>query len=64
MVIVSDTSPISNLLIVGELELLRCLFGEVIIPPEVFQEIQAAIAFGFPGLDLKQTPWIRIANPH
>lgn len=39
MVVVSDTSPISNLIIVGRLHLLKDLFGEVIIPEKVRQEV-------------------------
>ena len=40
MIIVSDTSPVSNLLIIGQLDILSQLFGEIIIPPKVFEEIQ------------------------
>jgi uncharacterized protein len=32
MIIVSDTSPISNLAAIGKLELLQQLYGNVIIP--------------------------------
>jgi predicted nucleic acid-binding protein len=32
MIVVSDTSPIINLAMIGRLELLPALFGEVIIP--------------------------------
>jgi uncharacterized protein len=32
MIIVSDTSPISNLAAIGQLELLQKLYGNVIIP--------------------------------
>ncbi|MGH9949485.1 MAG: DUF3368 domain-containing protein, partial [Pyrinomonadaceae bacterium] len=39
MIVVSDTSPISNLIRVGELDLLRKLFSHVIIPDAVFNEI-------------------------
>jgi predicted nucleic acid-binding protein len=34
MIVVSDTSCISNLLSIGREELLPRLFGEVLIPPE------------------------------
>jgi uncharacterized protein len=39
MIVVSDTSPISNLLQIGDLDLLRLLFQEIIIPQDVFNEL-------------------------
>jgi uncharacterized protein len=39
MIVVSDTSPISNLAAIGQLELLQKLYGNVIIPTAVYQEL-------------------------
>jgi uncharacterized protein len=39
MIVVSDTSCVSNLITIGRVELLNQLFGEVIIPPEVHVEL-------------------------
>jgi predicted nucleic acid-binding protein len=39
MIVVSDTSCISNLLTIGHADLLRRLFGEVLIPPAVKREL-------------------------
>jgi predicted nucleic acid-binding protein len=39
MRVVSDTSPVSNLAIIGRLEFLRLLHGEVFIPPAVEMEL-------------------------
>jgi uncharacterized protein len=39
MIVVSDTSPISNLLQIGDLDLLRLLFQKIIIPQDVFDEL-------------------------
>jgi hypothetical protein len=39
MIVVSDTSPISGLLTIGETDLLRKLFGEVVIPVAVHNEL-------------------------
>ena len=39
MIIVSDTSPITNLIRLGCLNLLEKLFVEVIIPKSVFDEL-------------------------
>ncbi len=39
MIIVSDTSPITNLLQIGDLDLLHQIFGTIIIPNRVFTEL-------------------------
>jgi len=39
MLIISDTSPITNLLRVGKLEILKELYGEVIVPQKVYEEL-------------------------
>lgn len=39
MIIVSDTTPLSELAKVGQLNLLRDIFGKVIIPIEVYHEV-------------------------
>jgi len=41
MITVSNTSPISNLAIIGRLDLLRMLYGEVEIPEAVRRELKA-----------------------
>jgi hypothetical protein len=40
MRVVSDTSPLLNLAIIGELRLLRLQFGEIVMPPAVAAELQ------------------------
>jgi predicted nucleic acid-binding protein len=39
MIVISDTSPITNLMQVNQLEILQLLFGQVIIPKTVYQEL-------------------------
>ncbi|XWK86938.1 MAG: hypothetical protein U7127_22440 [Phormidium sp.] len=39
MIVVSDTTPLSELVKVGKLDLLRDVFGQVIIPQEVYIEV-------------------------
>lgn len=39
MIIVADTTPLSELAKIGRLELLRDIFGTVIIPQEVYDEV-------------------------
>jgi predicted nucleic acid-binding protein len=41
MIVVSDTSPINYLIIIGEIELLPALFGVVVIPDAVDTELRA-----------------------
>ena len=38
--VVSDTSPINYLIRVGEIDLLPQIFGEILIPPAVLQELR------------------------
>jgi hypothetical protein len=40
VIVVSDTSPITSLVDVGQVELLRALFGTVIVPREVSRELE------------------------
>ena len=39
MIIVSDTSPITNLAAIARLELLQQLYKEVVIPATVYREL-------------------------
>jgi uncharacterized protein len=39
VIVVSDTSPIANLIVVGYGELLPQLFGMIVIPDVVYQEL-------------------------
>jgi predicted nucleic acid-binding protein len=41
VIVVSDTSPIANLVVVGYIDLLPQLFGTVVIPEIVYQELLA-----------------------
>ncbi len=58
MIIVSDTSPLINLAAVGQLDLLRQLYGHVIIPQAIYDEIVLA-GVGQPGsAEVKDAVWI------
>lgn len=63
MIVVSDTSPISNLLLIGRLALLRELYQEIIIPEAVHREIEALVALGVDISALTQDVHIRIVQP-
>lgn len=57
MIVVSDTSALITLASAGELNLLRDLFGEVLIPERVWQEVVQA---NRPGAeDVTDAAWIR-----
>ncbi len=58
MIVVSNTSPIVNLAAVGRLDLLRQLYGKVVIPQSVHDEI-AVTGAGQPGArEVEAFDWI------
>ena len=63
MIVVSDTSPIANLLLVNKLTLLHEIFSNVIIPPAVYREILALEQFGIDLDEFKQINWIEVQQP-
>jgi uncharacterized protein len=60
MIIVSDTSPISNLLRIGQLPILQKLYGTVIIPQVVYQEIAALETLGVDTTLIQSADWINV----
>lgn len=52
MIVVSNTSPIIGLSNIGKLEVLRWVFGEILVPPAVAREFGEALP-----------EWIRIKSP-
>lgn len=60
MIVVSDTSPISNLLRIEQLHLLKALYSRVIIPESVYREIGGLETFGIDISWLLRTDWIMI----
>jgi predicted nucleic acid-binding protein len=62
MTVVSNTSPIVNLAAIGALDLLRKLYGTVLIPPAVYAEICSA-PMDVPGAAVvRQRTWIQPAE--
>lgn len=58
MIVVSNTSPLVNLATVGQLDLLRQLYGRIIIPQAVYHEI-VVVGAGQPGaVEIKTFDWI------
>jgi len=64
MIVVSDTSPLNYLVLVGQVEILRAIFSRVVVPPAVIEELRApgspepvkAWVEAFPS-------WLEIQNP-
>lgn len=65
MIVVSDTSPLNYLVLIGQEELLQKLFGNVIIPQVVFDELKGKGA-PIPILEwVENLPsWIEIQQTH
>lgn len=63
MLIISDTSPIANLIQIGRLDLLNLLFDKVTIPPAVHQEILALSQFSVSLEEYHHATWIRLVVP-
>lgn len=60
MIVISDTSPIINLARIGALDLLPALFGKVIIPKKVFDEITVEGA-DMPGAnEIRRAKWVEV----
>jgi predicted nucleic acid-binding protein len=59
MIVVSDTSAIINLAMVGHLDLLHHLYNDVVIPVAVYREIVVQGA-GKPGaIEVQTQPWFK-----
>jgi predicted nucleic acid-binding protein len=59
---VSNTSPLSYLHRLGRLELLRDLFGRVLIPTAVEVEIERGRTLGYDLPDLRGIAWIEVRS--
>jgi len=59
VIVVCDTSPITNLAAVGRLELLKKLFGVVLITESVRDELQADGGV-YPGSNVASLDWVEV----
>ncbi len=59
MIVVSDTSPITNLAAIGQLDLLRQLYSYVIIPQAVYNEMVGVDKVVPGAVEVQQLSWIR-----
>ncbi|MFN4255694.1 MAG: DUF3368 domain-containing protein [Saprospiraceae bacterium] len=63
MTIVSDTSPVSNLLRIGQLRLLKLVFQNIVIPGKVMDELLVLRQRGIDLAELVNAAWIEVKNP-
>lgn len=63
MIVVADTSPINYLVLLGHIEVLRKIYGEVLIPQAVFDELQDSDAPADVRAWVSAPPaWLRISS--
>src|SRR5215467_2206903 len=61
MTVVSDTSPLNYLILIGCSEILKALFGNIAVPATVLNELQSAHSPAAVGEWLAQKPdWIEV----
>ena len=60
LIVVSNTSPISNLAAIGQLNLLQKLYDKVTIPPTVYQEIINSGTTDPGTLAIQTLDWIQV----
>lgn len=65
MIVVSDTTPLISLLKINRIDLLEKLFGDVLIPQAVFDELTADERFQLEANRIRQTKFIAVkpVNP-
>ena len=62
MIVVSDTSPLSNLFIIGRLELLHQLFEKIVVPTAVMNELLELEKRGIDLSLIRNAPWIEVVE--
>lgn len=63
MIVISDTSVISNLIQIDRLRILKELYTEIIIPESVKNEVERLRDFGVDLEEFSTADWIFINNP-
>ena len=64
MIVIADTSPINYLVLIEKIELLPTLYGRVLIPPSVHEELQRAGAPKMVRAWVAHPPvWLEIVVP-
>jgi hypothetical protein len=60
--VAANTTPIIALSLIGELDLLRLLYDQVVVPSAVEAEVLAGGRDGLGRSDLQQASWLRVAS--
>lgn len=60
MIVVSNTSPIINMAVIGHLELLRKLYNKIIIPQAVYHEITVKGLGQVGAQEVEKSKWIEV----
>ena len=60
--VVVNTTPIIALSLIGELDLLRRLYGQVLVPSAVEAEVLAGGRDGIGSSELMEASWLRVAS--
>jgi len=66
-VAVANTTPIIALALISRLDLLQQLYGEVVVPPAVWDEILAGGPAGIGSAEVREASWLRMTplqDPH
>jgi predicted nucleic acid-binding protein len=63
VIIISDTSVVSNLILIDHLHILYDLFGEIIIPTAVKKEILRLEEYGIDLSKFHNSKWIKTKDP-
>jgi len=61
-IVVVNTTPIIALALIGQLDLLQHLYGEVLIPPTVQAEVLAGGSVGVGVAELQKADWVRTVH--
>lgn len=60
MIVVSDTTPLISLLKINRIDLLEKLFGEVLIPQAVFDELTVDERFKLEAEQIRRKQFIKV----
>jgi predicted nucleic acid-binding protein len=65
MIVVADTSPINYLLVIQEIDVLPKMYGQVVVPRTVQQELQQRVAPEVVRAWINSAPsWLEVRTPN
>jgi len=60
MIVVSDATPLIGLAKIGQLVLLQDMFGEVLVPQAVYNEVVWGAPHNLDAVEIRRSGWIRV----